>query len=537
MKLDTVSLLSSIVMLASFATIAEAGSACTINAPNSGTVNGAALWGDVPMAKGQLSASTCDVDQFAWNNFLYLVGNDASGKPRFMSLAPWYDAMPKSGKPVWSGTYAPLQTAQMNKNMNHLQAGDAFHLLDVNGKTVSYDIRVNEDFVNYIAENGMYTIPAINQAAAAFNADPSKGGIWLPPTTPTSTKSALEIKTAWRDYGSKQSDCPADTMHCEKDSAGNWWGLIGMHLVQKTPLHGEMIWASFEHVANAPDCAAGGSNPIKPNPAGLTNGWNLFNYTTYTNAGGDGTQCTYPQSDVANPLCLTNPNPSDDNKTWVSVNVCRTDQLPPATNCDAAASNLAVTSCLNNNVQTNLPSTLNNKWKNYQLIGAEWGAWGAAAGQTTPLVGCFNIFDGNPKPGSSVGTLGLSCNPNNPNPPGESIMGIAGTKNLANTTMETWMQKGINLTTGPSTSPTTWTQQDCFSCHQPTTASYQGDMSHLFGRAQQKTGDMPAGPIYSNSQAEQQCPTVCASADSTWNKQWTTTVPGKMSVCGCVANP
>jgi hypothetical protein len=188
-------------------------------------------------------------------------------------------------------------------------------------------------------------------------------------------------------------------------------------------------------------------------------------------------------------------------------------------------------------VQTNLPSTLNNKWKNYQLIGAEWGAWGAAAGQTTPLVGCFNIFDGNPQSGSSVGTLGLSCNPNNPNPPGENIMGIAGTTHLANTTMETWMQKDINLTTGPSTSPTTWTQQDCFSCHQPTTASYQGDMSHLFGRAQQKTGDVPAGPIFSNSQAEQQCPTVCASADSTWNKQWTTTVPGKMSVCGCVANP
>lgn len=526
MKKNIVLLLSSIAMLASFA--AEAGSACTINAPNGGTVNGAALWGEVPGDTGD-TANTCEVDQLAWNNFLYLVGNDASGQhPRFMSLAPWYDALPKSGKPVWSGQYAQLQTSQMNKTKNHLQAGDAFHLLDVNGKTVTYDIRVNEDFVNYIAENGMYTTQAINNAVNAFNSNPTTGGIWLPPTTAASTKSALEIKTAWRDYGSNQSDCPAATMHCEKDSAGNWWGLIAMHLVQKTPLHGEMVWASFEHVANAPDCTVGGSNPIQPNPPGSSNGWNLFNYASYTSGGGDGKTCAYPQTGVTNPLCLTNPNPSGDNKTWVQVNVCRADQLPPAANCDTATSNLGITSCLNSNVQTNLPSTLANKWKNYQLIGAEWGSWGAALGQITPLTGCFNLYDGT---GPGVGSLGSSCT--TPAPTGENTMNIAGTKNLANTTMETWMQKGISLTTGTGKSAETWTQQDCFSCHQPPTTSTQGDMSHLFGRAQQ-IGDVNAGPIYDNNQAGQLCPSVCETAGGQWNGQWTTTAPGVMSVCGCV---
>lgn len=533
MKLSRVSLLSSIVILSSFATLAEAGSACTTTStPNGSTVNGASLWGEVPTVKGSSTASTCDVDQFAWNNFLYLTANDTLGNPRFMSLAPWYDALPKSGKPVWTGKYSKLKSTQMNKNMNHLQAGDDFHLLDVNGKTVTYDIRVNEDFVNYIVDNNMYSKPTLNKATNAYNADPYKGGIWLPPTSASSTKSALEIKTAWRDYGSKQSDCPSATMHCEKDSNGNWWGLIGMHLVQKTPNHGEMIWASFEHVANAPDCTAGGSNPIQQNPTGLSNGWNLFNYTSYTTAGGDGTTCAYPQSGVTNPLCLTNPNPSNDNKTWVAVNICRTDQLPPATNCDSATSNLGITSCLNSSVQ----ATLDNKWANYQLIGAEWGGWGAAEGQITPLTGCFNVFDGSPQKGTTVGTLGLSCNPSNPNPPAENIMSIEGTTHLANTTMETWMQKDINLTTGSGKSSETWTQQDCFSCHQPTTASYQGDMSHLFGRTQQETADIQAGPIYDNNQAKQLCPTVCKSADSKWNGQWTTTVPNKMSVCGCEVN-
>ncbi len=36
------------------------------------------------------------------------------------------------------------------------------------------------------------------------------------------------------------------------------FGLVGMHIVQKTQTHGEWIWASFEHVANDPDCYPGG---------------------------------------------------------------------------------------------------------------------------------------------------------------------------------------------------------------------------------------------------------------------------------------
>jgi hypothetical protein len=35
--------------------------------------------------------SVCDVHSFAWNQFLYYTQNDASGKPRFMALAPWYN--------------------------------------------------------------------------------------------------------------------------------------------------------------------------------------------------------------------------------------------------------------------------------------------------------------------------------------------------------------------------------------------------------------------------------------------------------------
>jgi FtsP/CotA-like multicopper oxidase with cupredoxin domain len=47
--------------------------------------------------------------------------------------------------------------------------------------------------------------------------------------------------------------------------------------------------------------------------------------------------------------------------------------------------------------------------------------------------------------------------------------------------------------------------------------------------------DVNAGPIFNNQDAQQKCPGVCTNVSATWNGQWTTTVPGQMSVCGCLS--
>ena len=47
------------------------------------------------------------------------------------------------------------------------------------------------------------------------------------------------------------------------------------------------------------------------------------------------------------------------------------------------------------------------------------------------------------------------------------------------------------------------------------------------------TMDVPAGPIWSNDDAKVKCPAICASYGGAWNGQWRTVVAGKMSVAGC----
>lgn len=47
------------------------------------------------------------------------------------------------------------------------------------------------------------------------------------------------------------------------------------------------------------------------------------------------------------------------------------------------------------------------------------------------------------------------------------------------------------------------------------------------------TMDVLAGPLWSDEDAKEKCPSICASHGGTWNGQWRTVIDGKMSVAGC----
>ncbi|MGC9991482.1 MAG: mannan-binding lectin [Candidatus Cybelea sp.] len=55
--------------------------------------------------------------------------------------------------------------------------------------------------------------------------------------------------------------------------------------------------------------------------------------------------------------------------------------------------------------------------------------------------------------------------------------------------------------------------------------------------AQTKTISVEAGPIWSQSDAVKKCPEVAKENRGTWNGQWRTTVPGRMSVCELRLSP
>ncbi len=514
-------LLASTLLLAAGGLQASGGSTTPACAYDSfgRTADGSTFWASTGQSSVQgllVGQMNCLLDQFAMNNFLYLVGGDSAGKLRFMGYAPWYSLFTASGTPSWPGSYQPLSPTQLNRFDNQTQAGDGFLLKDVNGLTTSYDIRVNQTFFDYVATNSLYTRSGFNSALKAFNTNSATGGVWFPPTRADDTsEGAVELKTAWRNFGplpapaidvganAPTSPCPDSLMHCEQDSSGNFWGLVGFHLVQKTVDQPGFVWATFEHVGNVPDCSAGGAAPINQNPVspatgaeinlnanlpggiGAQTGWNYFNHQTYQAAGGDGRSCSYPTSQQTDTQCLG--VPQDASKNWIAVNICRTLVLPEANAATCAGSsvdgtNLTATACLNDSVRSNFASTgLDAKWMNYQLVAMEWltdGATGfgtfAAACLTYDETGAADTACPNYKPAShELGEGGGVPNF------GRVGSGSADQVSPANTTMETWMQYGLKVTSDVG-------QNDCFQCHQPSTQKFgQGDFSHLFGRIQQ----------------------------------------------------
>lgn len=75
-------------------------------------------------------------------------------------------------------------------------------------------------------------------------------------------------------------------------------------------------------------------------------------------------------------------------------------------------------------------------------------------------------------------------------------------------------------------------QKDNMSWNGQWTTTVPGQMS-VCGCASCASKDVNAGPIWNQANANAQCPTVCQNDQLAWNGQWTTTVPGQMSVCGC----
>jgi hypothetical protein len=234
--------------------------------------------------------------------------------------------------------------------------------------------------------------------------------------------------------------------------------LVGMHVVGSTAGHPEMIWATFEHVANAPRDtysyvnASGATTPVNlnvatlPTIAGSSAPWLLSqtsapNNDTLFNA----ENMTYNASPTPPPApTITNLAPSTsiapgNTMRWKPFGAA-TDVNPNPVDPSIAVSNteiIAVNNSINNPTAPFLTS--GDVRLNYVMTGATWTAGGAAP---------TGAPAGFPVGGNQVGT-----------------------SSLANTTMETYEQ-------GSPTSPQTQAKgSNCFSCHN---GSNTTNVSHVF---------------------------------------------------------
>lgn len=419
--------------------------------------------GDVPGDQ-----SFCDFHTFAWNQYLYLTqmvndSNDPSfpSKPRFLSYAPWYNLLKVNGSPqpkAFPGGTTTLQVARLD---NKQAGGGQDELIDVAGQTVLYDIRFNQTFYDFIAtstgkyytQEGYYSYCDPLNPSEPFTDCKNTTPLWLPWTDSATNMGSIEVKSSWRQFPG--NDCPATQMYC----AGKNLGLVGLHIAQKTPTHGEWIWASFEHVANVPDCAAGSSTPIAPqSPLGTA--WSFFDPSKAPASVMETKTCGVTS---ANPQCNTDPHvpPGSESSVFQQVNVCRTDALPAGgantANCalstDAPLANSAGNAaCLNATLQPQLSGV----WKNYQLIGTLWTQHTQAPNENF----CIDVFQDCSSSGLPVKTA-------------------VGFPNLANTTLETYLQTGSTAYDPNSPTLPNATKAGCFGCHNPTPQDSDTDLSHF----------------------------------------------------------
>ncbi len=332
------------------------------------------------------------------------------------------------------GAVAPVEEGQ----------ADGGVLLTLNGSLIYYASMFNDVMAYYltgvkdgaIASNQFPTTQSDLNAITAFAHAHSR-------TLNDSVALAIELKTAWveasavsnpNDYITMDGSVPT----YDKTDPKHWvqngqhtvkLALVGVHVVGSAAGHPEMIWATFEHVDNAPDATysyinnSNATTTVNQSTAGTwvfcaNNAAAPFDDEHQTNAFGT-TNIDALGSFTISPSNILRWKP------WGGG----ADQSPNPLDASTAASNTEIIS-MNNSIRGMLAS--GDIRGNYIFRGATWTIGGASP------TGHF--------------------------PTGNEV----GTSRLANTTMETF-QQGTSTSAGNGT--------NCFTCHGSNTVN----VSHLFG--------------------------------------------------------
>lgn len=232
-----------------------------------------------------------------------------------------------------AGKRTLMLTSKFGELVRSDRQADGNRLVDQNSMNVWYEVKLNRVYYDYVVSNGFY------------NSNNQKGKTISFPSSSNSSRQAatIKVKAAWKVMGLLGSKQPDDltkfyttdalvldpvTNKCSKQLLG----LVGLHIVMKTATLPQWLWATFEHIDNAPDQATGPA----PNKK--------YNFFSSSCAG-----------------CPLNKPPSGTSMFPTQVvRVVPVDSV-------AAPDNTLFWAAL----KTLRPD---NVWTNYQLVNAQWGA-------------------------------------------------------------------------------------------------------------------------------------------------------------------
>ncbi len=373
-------------------------------------------------AGGTGSFNQTYVDFFGWQSFVALnwpvdgnglpslgrtIVNDTTS-PRVWSTfktpedvfsAPAVSAALQECETPPPGTLRLYRTSKMELS-SFKEAFTPYPLIDRNGNFVLYDRRLNDVEVDFLAQNGLRTKAGQAMAKAASGGEPYDF-----PTGVKSQYGSIEIKTAWRilsnpeeakDFYTTRAQVvvPASSTHDEKGLCIDATvGFVGIHIMQKfsnpTTFANLWAWASFEHVKNAPTAK---NAPISPINSALADKslspppscepvhnildpttYSFFNQTCAVSAGGG---CPINEPPLIPPggngYKWSSKEPYADKYMTKGLlgrkfgtQVARCFDIYPS----AKAVTAKFSALLGNSV-----------WKNYMLIGVQWGAAGNTGG-------------------------------------------------------------------------------------------------------------------------------------------------------------
>jgi hypothetical protein len=237
-------------------------------------------------------SDNCSFHQWAWQEFLWLTQGSSyggGGQPNFLGFAFPEDLFVANPPPYPGRAAGELldllpRDRKDDETINVdaiAQAGTNNILIDRSGRPVYYIIQIDSTWYNFARSNGYNNLA--NRLAAPDTQN-----------FPTSGPGAIELKSSWRvaqvgdsvlipnaasRFITVQANIAPVTISGGKfvvDTANPvqaTMAMAGMHVTGTVPNHPEFIWATFEHVDNAPVCKAtpaGTNNPATGQP------WSLY---------------------------------------------------------------------------------------------------------------------------------------------------------------------------------------------------------------------------------------------------------------------